>query len=268
MLIEEGPLLHWIDNFYGYGSWHAPFWFIGHEEGGGEVPEEVADKINYFQNAHHKPSGELADIRELYKHVAFRWEGPKAGTYGNMYEYRFAKNATQHNVWKNLTAFKNGYLNKPLPDMLSYQQRTFVSATKPGEALIQLYPLPGPHNHGWYYAWLEMPNLPWLKTRTLYQEHVYPQRIKTILSNISAHKPEVVLMYGMDNINALKNSIQDYFGNVKFKMVKAVKQQIPQHHRADIGGTTLLITTQIPALRHGRIETGFDWEAFGRNVND
>ncbi len=29
MLIEDKALRYWIDNFYGYGSWHARFWFIG-----------------------------------------------------------------------------------------------------------------------------------------------------------------------------------------------------------------------------------------------
>jgi len=48
MLIEEKALNHWIDNFYGYGSWQARFWFIGHEESGGDVPEEVAEKFNSF----------------------------------------------------------------------------------------------------------------------------------------------------------------------------------------------------------------------------
>ncbi|MBC7826524.1 MAG: hypothetical protein H7122_02170, partial [Chitinophagaceae bacterium] len=52
MLIKEEALRHWIDHFYGYGSWHARFWFIGHEEGGGEMPEEVADKLNYFHKAY------------------------------------------------------------------------------------------------------------------------------------------------------------------------------------------------------------------------
>jgi hypothetical protein len=70
----------------------------------------------------------------------------------------------------------------------------------------------------------------------------------------------------MNNINSLKSSIQAFFPAAKFKMVKAIKLQTPQHHRADLQGTTLLITTQIPALRHGRIETGFDWLEFGKAV--
>ena len=83
MLITEEAIRHWIDNFYGYGSWHARFWFIGYEEGGGEIPEEVADKLNYFHKAHTERDGVLCDIRELYKYVAVRWDGPKASSFNN-----------------------------------------------------------------------------------------------------------------------------------------------------------------------------------------
>jgi hypothetical protein len=58
--------------------------------------------------------------------------------------------------------------------------------------------------------------------------------------------------------------VQDFFPDARFKMIKATKQQIPQHHLADFNGTKMLITTQIPALRHNRIETGFDWQEFGK----
>ena len=267
MLIEEKALKHWIDNFYGYGSWDARFWFIAHEEGGGDLPEEVAEKINYFSRVHPSPVEKtLCDIRELYRHVAIRWEGPKANLFNNFYEYRFDNNATQHGVWKNLIAFVHGYGSKKLPDLLAYQKQTFTSPSAHSEALIKLYPLPAPHNHGWYYSWLDLPQLSFLKSRTLYQDHVYQNRVHNILSNISTYKPEVVLMYGMENINTLKKSVQEFFPGAKFKMIKATKLQIPQHHRADLNGTTMLITTQVPALRHNRIETGFNWEEFGKRV--
>ena len=264
MLIEEKSLNHWINKFYGYGSWHARFWFIGYEEGGGEVPEEVAEKINFFYKVHASTTGAtLCDIRELYRHVAVRLDGPKAGLFTNRFEYRFDRNAIQNVVWKNLIAFVHGYKNEKLPDLLAYQKHTFASSSAQHEALIRLYPLPSPHNHAWYYSWLDLPPLGFLKSRTRYQDHVYQDRMNSILSNINTYKPEVVLMYGMDNINKLKKSVRDFFDEAKFKMIKATKRQIPQHHRADFNGTTLLITTQIPALRHNRIETGFDWEAFG-----
>lgn len=267
MLIEEKPLKHWINNFYGYGSWQARFWFIGYEEGGGDLPEEVAEKLNYFYKSHPSTTeATLCDIRELYRHVTFRVDGPKADLFTNLHDYRFDSNAIQHGVWKNLIAFVHGYRNEKLPDLLPYQKNSFALPSAHNEALIQLYPLPSPHNHAWYYSWLDLPQAGFLKSRTLYQEHAYQNRIHNILSNIGAYKPEVVLMYAMNNINTLKKSIQEYFPAAKFKMVKAIKQQIPQHHRADFNGTTLLITTQIPALRHNRIETGFDWQEFGKTV--
>lgn len=269
MLIREKALRHWVDHFYGYGSWDARFWFVGYEEGGGDLPEEVAEKFDYFYDVHASETGAtLCDIRELYKRVAFRIEGPKADLYTNRYEYRFDNNAVQHGVWKNLISFVHGYSNEALPDLLAYQKDLFASPSAQREALIQLYPLPSPHNHAWYYSWLDLPQFPFLKSRTLYQQHVYEDRISHILQNIVAHRPEVVLMYGMENINTLKRSVQAFFSAARFKMVKATKLQIPQHHRADLPGTTLLITTQIPALRHGRVETGFNWEEFGKSVRN
>ena len=266
MLIEEKALKYWIDNFYGYGSWNARFWFLGYEESGGDIPEEVAEKLNYFYDKPTLNTPTLCDIRELYRHVAFRVEGPRAEKFSTLHDHRFGGHATLHGGWKNLIAFVHGYQNKKLPALLPYQQNLFALSSEPNEALIQLYPLPA-HNHAWYYSWLDLPQFPFLKSRALYEDYVYPNRIHNILKNISVYKPEVVLMYGMDNINSLKESVHEFFPTAKFKMVKAIKQQIPQHHRADINGTTLLITTQIPALRHNRIETGFDWYKFGKLAN-
>lgn len=267
MLIQEQPFKHWIDHFYGYGSWQSGFWFVAYEEGGGDLPEEVAEKLGCFYSLHATATQPtLCDIREVYRHVSANLDGPKAGLFKNLYDYRFDGNAIQHNVWKNLIAFEHGYRNEDLPDMLEYQKKLFAQPSLGNEALIRLYPLPSPHNHAWYYSWLEMPQFPFLKSRALYLEHLFQRRMRCILDNMNTFKPEVVLMYGMENINLLKNSVQDFFEGVNFKMVKAIKQQIPQHHRADFKGTTLLITTQIPALRHNRIETGFDWQAFGRSV--
>jgi hypothetical protein len=269
MLIQEKPLSHWIDNFYGYGSWDARVWFVGYEEGGGDLPEDVADRINYFYNAHPTvEGGTLCDIRRLYRNVALRIGGPKAHIFQNRYEYRFDSKAVLHGVWKNLVAFEHGYKNEPLPDPLEYQKNSFLSTSQCNEALIQFYPLPSPHNHAWYYSWLDLPQFPFLKDRTLYQDHVYHNRINTILNRISEHKPDVVLMYAMDNINQLKKSVQEVFDSAQFKMVKAVKQRIPQHHLTHVTGTNLIITTQLPALRHGRVETGFDWLEFGKAVRD
>lgn len=265
MLIEEKALKHWVDNFYGYGSWKARFWFVAFEESGGDVPEEVAEKLDYFYDLQGIDSPTLCDIRELYGRVAFRIKGPRSEKFANLYDHRFGRKATLHGAWKNLIAFEYGYQKKKSPDLLKYQKNLFALPSGYNEALIQLYPLPA-HSHAWYYSWLDLPQLPFLKSRELYQNHVYPSRMQGILQNIETYQPEVVLMYGMDSINQLKKSVHEFFPPAKFKMIKAVPRKIPQYHRADFNGTTLLITTQIPALRHNRVETGFDWYEFGKRV--
>jgi hypothetical protein len=259
MLIEEQKLQHWIDHFYGYGSWKAKYWFIAYEEGGGDVPEDVADKINWFYDNH--KTNELCDVRELYRHVRLTMEGPKAERFATRYDYRFGNHAVQHGVWKNLIAFTHGYENEDIPDLLAYQKDKFATTS---EAVIQFYPLPSPHNHAWYYSWLDIPGMSFLKSRSLYEDHCYQKRVDGLLSKIKEHKPEIVLMYGMSNINMLKASIQAAFPGTVFKLAKAEKLVTPQYHRADVDGTRLVITTRIPALRHGRAETGFEWAKFGQ----
>lgn len=264
-LIQEEAIQHWINTYYGYGSWRAPVWFVSHEDGGGDLPEEVAERLDYFQRVHpHVAEPTLCDIRALYKEAAFRSTGPKAGAYKTLFDYRFGSQAVLSNVWKNLIAFGHAYRNEKLPDLLAYQKNTLATSK---EALIKLYPLPSPHNHAWYYSWLDVPNLGFLKSREQYEGHVYADRMQGLLATIDRYKPQLVLMYGMNNIQKLKKSFQDHFQGSSFKMVKAVERHIPQHHRGDFGSTTILITTQIPALRHNRVETGFDWGAFGKSYS-
>ncbi len=267
MLIKDKPLKHWIHYFYGYGSWNASIWFVAHEESGGDLPEEVAEKLDYFYDVHGPAKGPtLCDIRDMYRHVAIRWESPKAAMFKNRYEYRFGDHAALNAVWNNLIAFAHGYRNEVLPDPIEYQKHSLAMPSS-HEALLKLYPLPGASHHGWNYNWLDLPDeFRFLKSRAQYQQHLFEGRIASLLRNINAYKPGLVLMYAMENINALKKSVQDFYPDTKFSMIKAVKQKLPQHHKADLDGTTLIITTQIPALRHNRIETGFDWHEFGRNV--
>lgn len=109
--------------------------------------------------------------------------------------------------------------------------------------------------------------MPYLRSRQEYQDHVYQSRIETILEMVKARKPELVLMYGMSNINSLKASILASFPNTQFALSKATKLKLPQYHFANLGDTKLVVTTQIPTLRHHRVETGYDWELFGKRLS-
>lgn len=268
MFPEEKALGHWMTHFYGYGSWQSRFWLVAHEESGGELPGEVAEKLNYFHRVHaNAREATLCDIRDIYKHCSLPDEDAKANTYATQYEYRFGPKAQLNTAWKNLAAFEHGYLGLSLPDALHYQRTSFADPSRKQEALIKLYPLPAPHSHAWYYSWLDQPRYPFLKSRALYQQHWFDQRVATLFGHLRQHKPEVVLMYGMEQVNGLKKSAEAFFPGIRFKAVKAVPQHLPSYHRAEVEGTLLLITTQIPLLRHHRVETGFDWHAFGAHIS-
>lgn len=196
-LISEKALQHWLDYFWGFGSWQANIWFVGYEESGGDLPEELAEKLNWFFDQHAGNNTQsLCDLRALYKHVSFHTNGQRSERFSTLYDYRFGtETQTQHGTWKNLIAFAHGYRGEALPDLLDYQKKKFLSAQS-DEVLLHLYPLPA-HNHAWYYSWLDLPpSLAFLKSRTQYEERVYPQRIRQLLDNIRIYKPELVLMYG------------------------------------------------------------------------
>ena len=265
-LINVETLNHWIENFYGYGSWDAKIWFLRHEEPSGDMPQEVADKLNFFANIHHGANNPtLCDIRQLYKEVRFTPDRSKADVFDNLYDYRFGHNAVQGGEWKDIISFVHGYRNQPLthPENLRDYQKNSLASGANNEALLRLYPLPA-HSHAWYYSWLDLQELDFLNSRAAYEAHVYESRIQGILQNVSEYRPKIVVMYDMVRISRLKESVQHFFPGVSFKTVKAINRKIPQHHMVRLPDTKLVITTQRPGLRHNRVETGFDWEAFGR----
>lgn len=264
MLISETNLQLWVDRFFGYGSWNAPLWLVGYEEGGGDLPEEVADKTNYFA-CHHHAAPTLCDARDLYRAVKYRGDGPKGKNFDTLYDYRFGNDALLHGAWKNLIAFVHGYNNDQLPDLLDYQKNRFLLSLD--VAMVRLYPLPSPHSHAWYYRWLVVSEeLSYIRYRERYEERVYPDRMSAILKQMKEHRPKLILMYGMNNVQKIKESFEQEFAGLKFKMVKAVKMQVPQHHATCFDGTQIVITTQVPTLRHNRVETGFDWQYFGNLI--
>jgi len=59
-MIDPDLLRRFMHTFYGYGSWSAPLWFVGMEEGGGTTPEEVQRRLNAWRG------GELEDLRDFH----------------------------------------------------------------------------------------------------------------------------------------------------------------------------------------------------------
>jgi hypothetical protein len=66
-MLDSTLLRAWIANFYGYGRWTSPYWFIGLEEGGVNGEGEFADRLRAWSGSGSYP---LVDLRDF--HVAIR----------------------------------------------------------------------------------------------------------------------------------------------------------------------------------------------------
>jgi predicted RNase H-like nuclease len=63
-MIDETRLNDFMHRFYGYGSWDAPLWFVGMEEGGGNTLEELELRLKAWDG-----SDDLADLKDFHAHL-------------------------------------------------------------------------------------------------------------------------------------------------------------------------------------------------------
>jgi hypothetical protein len=154
---EQQDLAH---NWFGYGQWAAPYWFIGIEPGGDDL-----DATLRMWNALGK--GELLDIAAHHEEDSKDWFDERAGT-----QPTWAKL-----IWL-LLAF-NG--KEPTREAtLEYQQRSLGRSGRE-TALIEISSLPA-KNKG-----VAVP-------RELYRE----ERIQKIRARMIEHKPQFAVFYSPD----------------------------------------------------------------------
>lgn len=65
-MVDPELLKRWCSRFFGYGSWDAPYWFIGLEEGGVDSPEEFQTRLDAWHNGG-EPS--LLDLDLFHKAI-------------------------------------------------------------------------------------------------------------------------------------------------------------------------------------------------------
>jgi len=211
MPLDPAKLQHWIDNFYGYGSWDAPVWFIGYEEGGGADYKEVEQKLDYFDINHKNSNGPtLCDIRSL--HLAVKCHAKYYDTHG---ELRFTgthpNGSKLQGTWGNLIRFVKGYCGKIYDSDLEYQKTSLAFPEKGNEALIELFPLPSPNKQVWYYGWLDIKDetlRPLLKTRKSYEDSLVENRLNSIkkMADQKIESLQIMVFYGISGkVNAIKD---------------------------------------------------------------
>lgn len=155
---DDARLASYAMNNYGYGSWDAPVWFVGLEEGGGEDPNQVARKVDAW---HRLGARELSDLYAFHVDAGItQWFGERAriqttwGKYSRLALLRERASVT--------------------PEDVRRHQADVLGRPGLGTCMIEVMPLPCPNEKAWHYD--RWSSLPQLASRELYRSHYLPVR--------------------------------------------------------------------------------------------
>jgi hypothetical protein len=176
-MIDEARLRDFVRLFFGYGSWAAPLWFIGMEEGGGNSIDEIERRLRAWDG-----SDALADIGEYHNEIGgtdwFARHPPLQTTWAKLIRVVLASHGQQQATTEDVRAYQRDHLGR-----------------RAGEtAIIELLPLPSPSTSAWLYpSW----GVALYATREDYVRAELPGRIAELRRRLLQHKPKVVVFYGL-----------------------------------------------------------------------
>ena len=164
--------------FFGYGRWDAPVWFVGLEEAGAGTPEELQARLAAWDQRGRR---ELEDAPAFYPTCGqHQWHGP---------------NAILQRTWRQLIRILLLARGEPVAEeaLLEYQKHT-LGASSGHVCLTELFPLPAPSHRQWPYA--DHENLPGrIRNREQFMQTVLPGRAATLREKIALHHPRAVVFY-------------------------------------------------------------------------
>jgi len=179
-MLPDDLLTEYANKFFGFGSWNVKIWFVGIEEAGGWVEEDLQRRLDVWQE---HGCNSLEDAPRFYP--ASRnsaWHDPGADF---------------QTTWKQLIRMlllAKGQSDKD-QGILEYQ-RNQLGAFDGETCLMELLPLPSPSTDDWNYGlWSR---LPWLRSRNDYFRELKARRENEIRRRINEHKPKVVIFYGLE----------------------------------------------------------------------
>jgi hypothetical protein len=194
-MMEREGLRAFMQGFYGYGTYSAPLWFIGIEEGGGNSCDEIERRIAAW-DAHGRPEvDDLVRFHEAAK-VAIDTANPQS-TWGPL--IRLVLTA------KNIPATPAA--------ILEYQGKRLGRSG--GETcLLELLPLPKRNAQDWRYdVWTDLPEL---RNRAQYERSSIPHRSDSIIRMLNDNRPRVAVFYGRRKFWRQRLKLAGSFANPMF----------------------------------------------------
>lgn len=162
-MLDDALLQAYMDHFYGYGDYAAPYWFVGMEEGGDS--ERMAEVLPIWHDAG-RP--------ELFSMAG--WLPKIQRTWGGLIRVLFAAQG----------------ITPDRAAILDYQQNRLAHDGNE-TCLLELMPLPSPSTGHWFYK--DLSTRPALQSRQQYLTDVAPRRVEGLRVRIAAHRPPLVVFY-------------------------------------------------------------------------
>lgn len=176
-ILDDSILSSYIEEFFGYGSLDADYWFIGIEEGGGNSLKNIKGRIEVW-----KKRG-ANELEELHSYVAAQ---------GN--SKLFSEGARIQPTWGKLIRIQYGMKRiRPSKKEVREHQRKNLTVSD-DTCLLELLPLPRRGKGSWKYN--KWSGLEILESRKKYKTHILEKRRRKLHENILKHETKAVIFYG------------------------------------------------------------------------
>jgi hypothetical protein len=177
----DDPLLHdFMNTFYGYGSYTGDYWFVGMEEGGGNLFTEIEQRLNDW---HRRGRQELEDIVAYHAEIcAERFFGP---------------NPKLQPTWNRLIRIELSAKGQDVDtERVRAYQKEHLGRHTSTNCLVELLPLPSRSTRDWLYA--QHSQLPCLTSREVYTHQFAQLRAAHLKQRIQQYKPKAVVFYSVN----------------------------------------------------------------------
>jgi hypothetical protein len=177
----DDELLHaFVFGFFGYGSFSAPYWFVGMEEGGGNTPEDIALRLRAWET---RGKRALEDVVDYHLAIGV--------------SKHFDELGVLQPTWNKLIRIQLAAMGEsPTTERVRAFQRTEWGKLSGISCLPELLPLPSPGVDRWLH-FTEHSRLPYLASRAAYTEHVRPARVAQLAASVAEYQPKAVVFYGL-----------------------------------------------------------------------
>ncbi|MEO8381610.1 MAG: hypothetical protein ABI779_18255 [Acidobacteriota bacterium] len=229
MTLAASLIRSFAETFFGYGSWTAPYWFVGMEEGGVASIEEFENRVHVWDDDG-RPA--LVDLVEFHTKIGV--------------EEWFKDAPPLQRTWRSLIRAVQAATGRDTsPESLREYQAHRLGRINGETALLELLPLPNPTTKHWIYESL---GIDAFSTRKKYVKALRSSRADQLIARIRGEKPRAVVFYG----------------NAAFWRPKLGLQRVAPQIDTGRWGPTLVIATRHPAARGGA--SNQHWDAIASTI--